>query len=276
MNKWNADDPFARTFRGRYGPWALVGGGSEGIGEAFGATLAEMGMNLVLVSHEAQPLENVSRSLEGRFSVQVRPVLLDLASEDVVDELEAAVRDLDVGLVIYNAALSLIGRFLEIPLKQHLRSLALNCRGPMAVAHHFGRKLKERGGGGLVLMSSLAGMQGSPMVAGYASTKAFNRVLAEGLWYELKDEGVDVLAVIPGAVRTPGYLSSKPRKTSLFAPPEMEPVAVAREALSALGRRPSLVCGFSNRLIAGITGRVLPGSWAVRLFGSQTMKMYGD
>jgi len=265
---------FKKRFLRRYGPWALVAGGSEGIGAAFAEELAGMGFHLVLVSHEEEPLNSFAAQLAGRHGVEVNPVVFDLSREDVEQGLAKATEGKNVGLVIYNAALSLIGRFLDTPLPRHLEALAVNCRGPLVAAHVFGERLKARGGGGLVLLSSMAGMQGSPMVAGYAATKAFNRVLAEGLWYEFKQSGVDVLAALPGPTRTPGYLSSKPKKTGLFKAPEMKPEAVAEGALKALGRRPSHVCGLPNQLVTTVTGRFLPRSWAIRLFGSQTTKMY--
>ncbi|MBK7408914.1 MAG: SDR family NAD(P)-dependent oxidoreductase [Saprospirales bacterium] len=70
-----------------------------------------------------------------------------------------------------------------------------------------------RGSGGIVLMSSLAGSQGSPKIATYAASKAFNTILAEGLWEELRDKGIDVVASCAGAIRTPGYeLAKMPKK----------------------------------------------------------------
>ena len=265
---------FEKRFLRRYGPWALVAGGSEGIGAAFAEKLASMGFHLVLVSHEEEPLRTLAAQLAARHGVAVEPVVFDLSRADVEEGLVEAAAGKDVGLVIYNAALSLIGQFLETPLHRHLAALALNCRGPLVAAHVFGERLKARGGGGLVLLSSMAGLQGSAMVAGYAATKAFNRVLAEGLWYELRQSGVDVLAALPGPTRTPGYLSSKPKKTGLFNAPEMEPEAVAEGALKALGKRPSHVCGLPNQLVTAVTGRFLPRTWAIRLFGSQTTRMY--
>src|SRR2546422_350907 len=72
-------------------------------------------------------------------------------------------------------------------------------------------ELRARGRGGLILLSSMSALQGSPMVATYAATKAFTLNLAESLWDEWRPSGVDVTAVVPGPTDTPGYRASAPR-----------------------------------------------------------------
>jgi short-subunit dehydrogenase len=88
--------------------------------------------------------------------------------------------------------------------------------------------------------------------------------MAEGLWGELGEHGVDVLTCRAGATRTPKYLRDSGR--SAFVP-EMEPEAVAAEALAALGRKPSMVPGRTNRLVAGLMQRLLPRRTAVTVMG---------
>ena len=91
---------------------------------------------------------------------------------------------------------------------QQLAAIDVNVRGPLALAHRFGRRLAARGSGGIVLLSSLTAFQGSPFVATYGASKSFLLSLAEGLWFELAPRGVDVLAVCAGATRTPNYLAA--------------------------------------------------------------------
>jgi len=127
----------------------------------------------------------------------------------------------------------------------------------------------ERHRGAVVLMSSLAGLQGSPRIATYAASKAFNTILAEGLWGELHRSGIDVLATCAGAIRTPGYAEITARE----APGMLDPADVAQQTLAALGRGPRLVPGLLNRLASFVTGRVLPRRAAVRLMAANTKNL---
>jgi short-subunit dehydrogenase len=106
--------------------------------------------------------------------------------------------------VVVNAAYSPIGRLIDQDPAQTRRALDLNCRTPLVLAHRYLPAMAARGRGGLIIMSSLAGLQGTPSLATYAATKVFGAVLAEGLWAELRGSGVDVLACVAGAVATPG------------------------------------------------------------------------
>ncbi|MEO6576440.1 MAG: SDR family NAD(P)-dependent oxidoreductase, partial [Polyangiaceae bacterium] len=120
------------------------------------------------------------------------------------------------------------------------------------------------------LMTSLAATQGSPYIATYAASKAFDLILGESLWHELEKKGVHVLACRAGATRTPGYERSQPD----FSGPVMEPRPVAEEALDSLGRAPSKVAGGFNKMAAFFMGRVMSRRQAVRTMGNTTAKIY--
>jgi len=250
----------------RYGPWALIAGASEGIGAAFARALAQRGVNLVLVARGSERLETAEREIVGLAPVQVRRIALDLARADAAAVLEQEASDLDIGLVVYNAALAPGGAFLEIPLDAQLAAIDVNVRGPLALAHRFGRRLAARGSGGIVLLSSLTAFQGSPFVATYGASKSFLLTLAEGLWFELAPCGVDVLAVCAGATRTPSYL----RRSTQRAPGELQPDQVAREALAHLARGPFMIPGRFNRFASQLMRRVLSRRTTIRIMGTQT------
>ena len=177
---------------------------------------------------------------------------------------------LEVGLLVYNAAASAIGPFLDRPLPDQLAVLDVNCRGPLTLCHLLGQPMARRGRGGLLLMASLAGGQGNPWLASYAASKAFEIVLAEGLWDELRAHGVDVLACRAGATRTPGFEASRPRASVPLA----EPPSVVAAALGALGRGPTVVAGPLNRVAAFLFTRLLPRRAAVRFMGRATRRLY--
>jgi uncharacterized protein len=259
-------------FRRRYGPWAVIAGASEGLGAEFARQIASRGVNVALVALDRERLEAVGSELRLAHGVEVRTAAFDLASTDVAGSMDALTSGLDVGLLVYNAAYAPIGRFVDQSVEGALRALDVNCRAPLLLAHRIAPRLVARGRGGILLLSSMAGLHGTAMVATYAATKAFNLVLAEGLWSELRESGVDVLACCPGPTRTPGYLQSNARGD--LRP--MEPDAVVTEALGALGERPSVVTGRSNRLAAFVFSHLLSRQASVRFMSGATRRMYGD
>jgi short-subunit dehydrogenase len=261
-------------FRARYGPWALVAGASEGLGAEFAAQLAAKGLNIVLVARRKELLDKLSTRLAEDYVVEVRALALDLGREDIGALVAEATNDIEIGLLVYNAAVSKIGPYLDVPLEEHLKEIAVNCRAPSMLAYLFGQGMRRRGRGGIILLSSLGALQGSALIANYAATKAYNRLLAEGLWEELRTGGVDVLASCPAAVSTPGYLASAPGRAGRFADSAMTPRAVAAETLAALGKQPFVVPGRSNRLANVFMQHFLPRKTAIKLMGRVTRSMY--
>jgi uncharacterized protein len=260
------------SFAARYGPCALVGGACQGIGLAFARALAGRGLDLVLVDVRGDLLPEVGRELGEGHGVSVNLVQLDLGERAAGERLQALAGGREIGLGIACAAIGGVGPFLSEPLEAHRQRLAVNCGGALSVAHALAGPMVARGRGGLVLVSSMAGLQGTGWVAGYAATKAFDLALAEGLWFELRPHGVDVLALVPGNTDTPGLRSSRPRKGQEGW---MQPDDVAREALEALGREPVHVCGEANRKVVEALDR-LPRAERIRIMGESTRALYED
>jgi short-subunit dehydrogenase len=262
-----------QRMRERYGRWALIAGGSEGIGAAFARALAAEGMDLVLVADKPEPLESFARELRENSQREVRVMVADLGDVASLERISALADELEVGALVCNAAAVPFGLFLSVGRAEKLRAIDVNCRAPLWLVDAMAPAMVARGRGAIVLMSSLAGRQGSALFATYAATKAFDLVLAESLHDELAPRGVDVLGVCAGATRTPGWNRAGGQPLSL-APPVMEPDDVAREALSALGRTPSLVAGRWNRLATFFLERVLPRRVAIETLGRSTRKIF--
>lgn len=252
------------SFQSQYGPWVVVAGASEGLGAAFAQALAARGLNLLLLARRTELLEQVAAPL--RAKVEVRTAALDLARPDLPDTLEQAAADLDIGLAIYNAAFAPVGDLHTRPLDDLLRVVDVNIRAPLIFARTFAPKLSHRHKGGLILMSSLAGYQGAPRIATYAASKAFNIVLGEGLWHELKPHGVDVLVSTAGAIRTPGYKAAAQGD----APGTLDAATVANTTLDALGNGPVVIPGTTNRVARFVLGRLLPRRTAIGIFARST------
>ncbi|HEX7526464.1 MAG TPA: SDR family NAD(P)-dependent oxidoreductase [Gaiellaceae bacterium] len=236
------------VFADRYGPRALVAGGASGLGAEYCRQIAATGIDLLILDRDESALGATAaelRSAPGAVDVATAVVDLGRPHERLLDEVRRAVGELEIGLLVANAAWSPIGRFLDSDLAALVAAININCRAPVVLVHELGARMAERGRGGIIVMSSLAAEAGAANVALYSATKAFDLVLAEGLWYELRERGVDVVAIRPGSTRTPGWQSSQPPSGEIEG--VMEPADVVRDALSALGTTPSITAGAANR-----------------------------
>lgn len=265
----------ASAFRAKYGPWALVAGASAGLGAQYATQLAALGLNVALVARRSPELETLAASLRQRRHVEARTLALDLAREDAAATLDQWTSDLDVGLLVYNAARSPVGPFLDLPLDEHMAELAVNTRTPMELAWRFGQRFRARGRGGVVLMSSMSASFGTGLASNYAATKAYSLVLAEGLWDELRAYGVDVVAATPAVITADTAQAPDPKRLRMPST-TLTPEAVARGTLAALGRGPGVTPGATLKLAAFFMRRVMPHRAAIRMMGSAMRSRYGE
>lgn len=262
------------TLKQKYGSTALVAGASEGIGAAFAEYLAAEGMDLVLIARHIQPLQQFADFLQNKYKVTTTCLSCDLAELNSTEQITDALNGKEISLIVYNAAQSYIGPFIKNTAKNHSRMAQVNMITPLHLLHVFGEKMVNKGKGAIILMASLAGFQGSGYLSVYAATKAFNRVLAESLWYEWKNSGVDVIACCAGATATPGYKNSNPEKTGFFTPRVLSPEEVAGECFKKLGNKPSFITGRGNRIASFIMQKIIPRKMAITVMGDTTRKMY--
>lgn len=256
----------ATRFAEKYGPFAVIAGGSYGLGAAFAEAVARRGVNVVLLARHEDGVNATAARLRERWGVDVVAVVADLADVDTVTSRIGEL-EIPIGLLVYDAASAPIGRFEDVA-EDHLAEVAaVNVRAPLLLAKLLSAGMIERGRGGILLMSSLAGSQGSPNIAAYAATKAFTTILAEGLWSELKPRGVDVLACVAGAILTPGYQQAENARP---APGAMRADDVAEHALNALGRGPIVVPGAVNKLGRFVLTRLLSRRAAIAIMSRNT------
>lgn len=225
-----------------YGPWAVIAGGSEGVGAAFADELAASGINLVLVARKPGPLAETAGRARKR-GVEVRTVAVDLIAASALDELRAATDDIEVGLFIFNAGANSYGaEIVEGDPARFQQVIDLNIGAQLRLTQHFGKRLKDRGRGGIILLGSLAGYLGQPQIGVYSAAKAFDRILAESLWIELAPHGVHVLELVLGVTRTPA-MERAGLRMDLPGLNVAEPADVAREGLAHLGDGPVWIAG---------------------------------
>ena len=261
-------------FTTRYGSWAMVAGASQGLGAAYAEALASRGLNLILVARRSDLLQSLSSTLSQKYKIEIKTIAQDLSAEDAAEQVFHNTQGLDVGLLVYNAAFSAIGPFVERSVEDHMKELHTNTMTPLKLVHFFASPMLARGRGGILLMSSLSAYQGSAYISTYAATKAFNIVLAEGLWEEWRQRGVDALVCVPSAIKTPNYLASEPEQTGGLGDMAMVPEQVVKEALQALGKQPYVIPGRMNRISSFVMRHLLPRKTSIQMMGRVLRGMY--
>ena len=236
------------------------------MGAAFAGALAKRGLNLVLLAREEERLKATAKRIREHYSVDVLPVAADMADFEKVKSLIASL-NVPIGLLVYNAAYAPIGLFENTGEENLSLAAAVNVRTPLLMAKYLSEPMIQNKRGGIVLMSSLAGSQGCPKLAAYAATKAFNTVLAEGLWKELRPHGVDVIGCCAGAILTPGYKEAGKNKT---APGTMTAQDAAEQTLKALGKGPIVIPGAVNKLAKFVLTRLLTKKAAIDIMSKNT------
>lgn len=252
-------------FQSKYGPWALVTGANAGIGRAIAEELAARRLNIVAVARREPQLETLQAELQRNHGVQVLVLPIDLTAPDAVERIEQATRELEIGLVVPAAGAADAIEFAAAPRDRLTAHTHLNVIAPMQLVHLFVGKMKPRKRGGVLFISSLFAYQGIPYVANYAATKAYILLLGEALHFELKRYGIDVSVLSPGLTRTdmPARMPLNFSRLPMFY---QSPEQVAKVGIKALGRKATVVPGFSNKFYAW-QNRLMPRAAPIALFG---------
>ena len=263
------------SFESKYGPWALVTGAARGLGAEFARQVALRGLNVVMVDVLADEQAQVAKEIQSSTGREIKTVVTDLSTADFMEHIRQEIEELEIGLLICNAATSSVEHFFDVGLEAKLETVAVNVRSPLILVHELGLEMRKRGHGGIILLSSAAVLQGTALTSNYAATKAYNLILAEGLWDELRREGMDVLGFMPGATRTPGFMGSNPQLERVPQMKVMEPEPTVAEALEVLGKQLSHIAGKRNRRIAFLVNRFMSRKRATMLAGKTMRVCYG-
>jgi short-subunit dehydrogenase len=223
----------------KYGKWALIVGGSEGIGAALARRLARQGFSIALTARKTEPLQVLADELVAESGVEVRFASVDLSKPDALERTRELTDDIEVGLLLYMAgANETRGNFLELDPAVYRPVVAINVIGQMEFTHHYGALMHQRGRGGIVLTGSLSNFCGSATLAPYTGAKAFSRIFTESLWAECVEMNIDVLHVVVGYTDTPAM-----RRLGLDTRTAQDPDDAALEILTSLRDGPLLILG---------------------------------
>jgi short-subunit dehydrogenase len=249
----------SNDLRVRYPGWALITGGSSGIGLGFANALAKAGFDLVLVARSEDKLRAEAARIGAACNVQVKTIVADLAAMGAARRIADAVEDLDIGILINNAGTGYIGRFDRQPLENHTRLVQLHCTAPVELTAMLLPRMQARHRGAIVLVASAGAFVPLPYYSVYSGTKAFLATWGEALAVELDGSGIDVTVVAPGDTKTNFQAVAGEMSTRWIS---VE--AVVEESLAGLGRKLVVVPGFGDKASLLLT-RLLPRKLVMRI-----------
>lgn len=229
---------------------ALITGASSGMGLLYATRLAEAGCNLLIVSNQEKELGEVAAKLHIEYNVDVIARYQDLSQDDAAQQLfdYCEKENIAIDILINNAGMFFFHELddeynnkMELMLKLHVMT-------PVRMCRLFGDKMKRQGFGFIVLVSSMAARLPFPGITTYSATKAFLRSFGTSLYYEMRDYGVGVTTVCPGAIATPLYnLNPKLLKFGVNIGIIGTPQWLVKKALKGMLRKKMIVApGFMN------------------------------
>lgn len=230
--------------------FALVTGGSTGIGAAIAERLAAHGVHLVLVARGADELDEEAARLSRRHGVTVHALPFDLATADAPTRLAKTLADkgIEVEVLVNNAGVSARGPVLDGDPARFRSLIDVNVTALTELTTLLMPAMVARGRGAVINIASTGAYLPAPHLAVYAATKAYVLSFTQALWAETRGTGVRVVAVSPGPTKTP----MNPRGTR-------NAEAVASTVFRALsGNRPSVIDGYANKLTAYVFGKLVP------------------
>jgi short-subunit dehydrogenase len=222
------------------GRWALILGGSDGLGAAFADDLARRGMDCLLVARNSDKLAATAQDITMRRGVNVQTLALDLGCPDAVDRLVVATTELDLGLVVFNAGAEASGQLLvDAPMTQWRAVIDRNIGFLTSALHHFSQRFVAERRGALLIVGSEAAFGGGARGALYTASKAYALNLGESLWAELKPLGVAVQTLLFKIADTPTLRTVLARKgIPIEATGAVAPEILARKSIDALFEGP--------------------------------------
>jgi len=253
----------------KYGNWALITGASSGIGEEFAKRLASDKIDLILVARREERLKKLAKELKKEHGIKVIVAPVDLSKKKFMEELLEYTGKREVGILVNNAGFGYNGNFIDADEERTKEMISVNCLAPTLLARHFGKLMSERKKGAVIFLGSLVGYNPIPMTTLYSATKAFNLFMGEALWYELREHNIDVLALNPGGTDT---------EFQKVAGTSSGPVArsvqdVVTTAMNMLGKKPSVVDGFVNKVLT-VVPRFITRRSALMLAGYIRKKLF--
>lgn len=251
-------------------PFAIVAGGSKGIGFAVAEALAKRQYNLVLIARSEEPLRQAKKALEEKYAVQVEIVAADLTHDSVAPALArwSADNNLPLKMLCNVAGMGGSNDFLKLPADSIKYMIALNIEAPVMMVQHFLPLLEKNKPAYILNVGSMAGFSPIPVKNMYSASKSALTFFSYSLRYQLKRKGVSVSCLAPGPVYTkPEIIKDTKEKLGWLGDfMEVPPARVGEFAVQkTLKRKMIIVPGKPARFVSNII-RALPRRWTAGIY----------
>lgn len=252
--------------------FALITGATSGIGLELAKIFAINGYNMVIVARTENELRATAELLENKGAPKVIPVPADLfepnAAADLYDMVAAM--DIKVDILVNNAGQGAYGKFVENDLNDELKIIQLNVSSLVVLTKLYLKDMVSRGSGKILNVSSIAGKTPGPWQAVYHGTKAFVHSFNEAVNYEIKDTGVTLTSLLPGATATDFFNKADMESAKVVAEGDLaDAKQVAKDGYEALmDGKDMVVSGLKNKLNVAL-GNVTPDSKQAAIMNEQ-------
>ena len=198
------------TFKEKYGKYAVLFGGSDGLGKQTAKKLAGQGLSIVCIGRNKDKMDNFEKEFKSVYSTDFIPIIADLSEENAALDVFDTTDHLDVGFVSYIACLHKFGQVQNISWEDYKKMFNVNIINFTQAMKHYMGIFAEQGRGGILNYSSLTALSSSPYNVEYGSGKAYMKSFTQAMAYEGEKENVDVMVATLGATTTPTELKNQP------------------------------------------------------------------
>jgi short-subunit dehydrogenase len=250
--------------------FAVITGASSGIGYELAKQCIEHGFDVLLCAEDQAGLDRAQQQLRGTDGVNVQIVQADLATREGVEKLYLSISR-PVDALLLNAGVGVGGAFAETDLDAELRMIALNCNHTVHLAKRVVPQMIARKAGKILITGSEVSVSPNPYQAVYGATKAFVMSFGEALRYELKDTGVTVTVLQPGATDTNFFERADLMDTKVGQSKKDDPALVAKQGFEAMmdGKDSVAGGGFKSRMQT-LMNEILPETTKAAMAGKLT------
>lgn len=243
--------------------YALVTGGTSGIGYELAKLFAKDGYNLVIVARTADDLEKVASELRQEYRIQVETISKDLfkreSAFEVYDEVKA--KGIEIDVLVNDAGQGQYGEFVDTDIYRELDIIQLNIGSLIVLTKCFLKDMVARGDGKILNLASIAGKLPGPLQSVYHGTKAFVHSFTEAIRAEVKDKGVTITSLLPGATDTDFFNKANMENSKIVVEGSLAKASkVAKDGFDAVMSGDDMVIsGIKNKLMVGMSN-VVPDS----------------